>query len=179
MTRARPSESSPRFLSYEMFTGAIQTSVPYSSPIYNTQPSPEPKLNKEQKNTLKIKRPSYSEMIDEAIFEKHQRGKGASLVAIKKYLQETYSVDVKNIQNRKRICAYIRESIGNGGHLKKITGHGAQGSVALTDNARKKFRIRKEKLLGNNTEPDDKKKVAAGKTKRQLTDTPVTRMRVK
>lgn len=126
MTRSinlQPEQSS--VVSYEAFTGGINNSA-IGSP-----------------KSIKIKHPTYSKMIDEAIAKKSIDRKGISLQFIKKYLKEKYSIEIQNMAVRRRICKYLKNSVGEGGHLKKLSGIGANGSYALRTEQKPK-KVKKE-----------------------------------
>lgn len=138
MTRAVSSQSSPTFISYETFSNAMKI-----RPFEESSSKPKTQTKIKIKNETKFKpdrssRPTYSQMIDEAISEKYKRRKGTSLVAIKKYIEEKFDLDVKNFAIKRRICRYLRNSVGEGGHLKQLTGKGANGSFDFKNKNQKK-----------------------------------------
>lgn len=178
MPRSVNSQQSPEFISYKTFTEAMRKSG--RGPPSHSEKIKDFTLIK----TKRPARPTYSKMIDEAVSEKYQRRKGASLKAIKKYLEEKYSLDVKNSTIRKRICKYLRESTGEGGHLRQLTGKGANGSFVLKNKKRSVKREPKQKesqdRAGTRHETLDLMEIKpVGRLKRLKSPPTVVRMKAK
>ncbi|XP_014773013.1 sperm-specific H1/protamine-like protein type 2 [Octopus bimaculoides] len=88
-----------------------------------------PTNNFAKESNRKVKRPTYNEMIKEAILFLNER-KGSSRQAISKYIEVTYNLssDDKNVQTRLKMNL-VRGV--NEGYFQQISGKGANGSFKV------------------------------------------------
>lgn len=110
--------------------------------------SPKTEVLKSQES----KKLSTKEMVHNALSESKSR-KGISLYAIKKYMQDTYSVDVEKVNHL--IKKHIKESVESGAIIQ-TKGIGASGSFRLAPGVKQaKNKTKKPKKTKETTENDE------------------------